>query len=191
MEREELMKLPTTAYVLLGLLTVREMSGYDLKLLADRSIKHFYWSPTKSQIYSELRRLESHALVTMREIIQEHRPDKRLYSITPAGREAIQQWLESTDVKPDTYKSLFLLKVFLGHLLPQDTFMSLFEERRQQIEEELQRCEKQQHDLEEQMQQSATAEDASFPLLTLQNGIGRIRAELAWMQATLNKLQKR
>ncbi len=33
--------------------------------------------------------------------------------------------------------------------------------------------------------------NALFPLLTLQNGIGRIRAELAWMQATLDKLQKR
>jgi DNA-binding PadR family transcriptional regulator len=190
MEREGLMKLPTTAYVLLGLLTVREMSGYDLKLLADRSIKHFYWSPTKSQIYSELRRLESHALVTMREIIQEHRPDKRLYSITPAGREAVQQWLESADIKPDTYKSLFLLKVFLGHLLSQDTLLSLFQERRKQVEGELHRWEQQQHDLEAKVQASATAEE-TFTLLTLQNGIGRLRAELAWMQTTLAKLQQR
>jgi DNA-binding PadR family transcriptional regulator len=190
MGREDLMKLPTTAYVLLGLLTIREMSGYDLKLLADRSIKHFYWSPTKSQIYSELRRLESHALVTMREIIQAHRPDKRLYSITPAGREAVQQWLESADIKPDTYKSLFLLKVFLGHLLPQDTRASLFEERRQQVEGELHRCEQQRHDLEEKLQGAATAEEALFSLLTLQHGIVRIHAELAWMQATLDQLKR-
>jgi hypothetical protein len=53
----------------------------------------------------------------------------------------------------------------------------------------LHRCEQQQHDLEARIQASATAE-ATFTLLTLQNGIVRIRAELAWMQATLAKLQR-
>jgi len=43
--------LPTTSYVILGLLTFREMSGYDLKQLINKSITHFYWSPAKSQIY--------------------------------------------------------------------------------------------------------------------------------------------
>ena len=38
-----------------------------LKQLINKSITHFYWSPAKSQIYGELRRLESHGLVTMRE----------------------------------------------------------------------------------------------------------------------------
>ena len=55
----ETVYLPTTSYVILGLLTLREMSGYDLKQLINKSITHFYWSPAKSQIYGELRRLES------------------------------------------------------------------------------------------------------------------------------------
>jgi DNA-binding PadR family transcriptional regulator len=91
--RKEVLKLPTTSYIILGLLTFEEMSGYDLKLLADRSVKYFYWSPTKSQIYSELRRLESHGLVTMREVIQERRPDKRIYTITqPDERPCNNGW---------------------------------------------------------------------------------------------------
>jgi hypothetical protein len=69
--------------------------------------------------------------------------------------------------------------------------MSLFEARRKQVEGELHRCEQQQHDLEKKLQESATTEESLFSLLTLQNGIGRIRAELAWMQATLDRLPRR
>src|SRR5687768_3931891 len=94
--------LPTTSYVILGLLTFREMSGYDLKQLINKSITHFYWSPAKSQIYGELRRLESHGLVTMREVPQTLRPDKRLYRITPQGTEAMMRWLEHSGVEPDS-----------------------------------------------------------------------------------------
>ncbi len=93
--------LPTTSYVILGLLTFREMSGYDLKQLINKSITHFYWSPAKSQIYGELRRLESHGLVTMREVPQTLRPDKRLYQITPQGTEAMLKWLETSGVEAD------------------------------------------------------------------------------------------
>ena len=75
--------LPTTAYAVLGLLTFGEMSGYDLKRMANQSIRYFFWSPASSQIYSELRRLKSLGYATEREVAQERRPDKRLYQITP------------------------------------------------------------------------------------------------------------
>jgi hypothetical protein len=69
--------------------------------------------------------------------------------------------------------------------------MSLFEARRKQVEGELHQCEQQQHDLEKKLQESSTTQESLFSLLTLQNGIGRIRAELAWMQATLDRLPRR
>ena len=141
--------LPTTSYVILGLLTFREMSGYDLKQLINKSITHFYWSPAKSQIYGELRRLESHGLVTMREVPQTLRPDKRLYQITPEGTEAMQQWLRSSGVEADSYKSALLLKVFFGHMLSYDTTIGLLEERRKQIAQELVMCERRSQEFQE------------------------------------------
>ena len=84
-----MMNLPTTSYILLGMLSAQERSGYDLKLLLDKQVHHVYWSPAKSQIYGELRRLEQAGLTTMTEVEQTNRPDKRLYRITPAGREAL------------------------------------------------------------------------------------------------------
>ncbi len=183
--------LPTTSYVILGLLTFREMSGYDLKQLINRSITHFYWSPAKSQIYGELRRLESHGLVTMREVPQTLRPDKRLYQITPEGTEAMQQWLRSSGLEPDSYKSALLLKVFFGHMLSYDTTVGLLEERRKQIAQELAACERRAQEFQDRMRGAEADDETFFPLLTLQRSITLSQADLEWLDGALGQLRQR
>ena len=189
--RKEVLKLPTTSYIMLGLLTFQEMSGYDLKLLADRSVKYFYWSPTKSQIYSELRRLEAHGLVTMREVIQERRPDKRIYTITPAGREAMQHWVAQTEVKPDTYKSQLLLKLFFGSMASIQSLISLLEERQRELTGFLAWCKEKRQELQGQIQESPQETAHLFPLSTLDHTIGKTQADLAWTEVTLQALKQR
>jgi PadR family transcriptional regulator, regulatory protein AphA len=183
--------LPTTSYVILGLLTFREMSGYDLKQLINKSITHFYWSPAKSQIYGELRRLESHGLVTMREVPQTLRPDKRLYQITPEGTEAMLQWLQSSGVEADSYKSALLLKVFFGHMLSYDTNIGLLEERRKQVAQELMMCERRVQELQDKTRGPGVDEETFFPLLTLQRSIALCQADLGWLDGALGQLRQR
>jgi len=183
--------LPTTSYVILGLLTFREMSGYDLKQLINKSITHFYWSPAKSQIYGELRRLESHRLVTMREVPQTLRPDKRLYQITPAGTEAMLQWLQSSGVEPDSYKSALLLKLFFGHMLSYDTTIRLLEERRKQTTQELAMCERRAQEFQEKMRGTEVDDETFFPLLTLQRSMTLCQADLEWLDGALGQLRQR
>jgi DNA-binding PadR family transcriptional regulator len=183
--------LPTTSYVILGLLTFREMSGYDLKQLINKSITHFYWSPAKSQIYGELRRLESHGLVTMREVPQTLRPHTRLYQITPEGTEAMLQWLRSSGVEPDSYKSALLLKMFFGHMLSHDVTLGLLEERRKQIAQELAMCEKRAAELQEKTPGAEADDETFFPLLTLQRSITLCQADLAWLDAAIEQLRQR
>jgi len=185
------MYLPTTSYVILGLLTFREMSGYDLKQLINKSITHFYWSPAKSQIYGELRRLESQGLVTMREVPQTLRPDKRLYRITSQGTEAMQKWLENSGVEPDSYKSALLLKVFFGHMLSPNTIGELLEERRQQVERDLAACQKKVEELRTQVEGSKAEDDLFFPLLTLQRSIALFQTDLSWIDETLAQFKQR
>lgn len=43
--------MPANASAILGLVSFGETSGYDLKRLADRSVHHFSWSPSTSQVY--------------------------------------------------------------------------------------------------------------------------------------------
>ena len=187
----ETVYLPTTSYVILGLLTFREMSGYDLKQLINKSITHFYWSPAKSQIYGELRRLESQGLVTMREVPQTLRPDKRLYHITSQGTEAMQKWLENSGVEPDSYKSALFLKVFFGHMLSPTMIGGLLEERRQQVERDLAACQKKAEELRAQAAGSKAEDDLFFPLLTLQRSIALFQTDLGWIDETLAQFKQR
>ncbi len=107
--------IPKSAYLILGLLSLGEKSGYDLKQLADTSVALFYASPARSQVYTELRRLAEHGYATEREVEQTDRPDKRLYSITKSGEDALRDWLENTPTSADAIKSHLLLKVFFGN----------------------------------------------------------------------------
>src|SRR5262245_66602910 len=79
--------------VLLGLLASGPRSGYGIKKVVDRSTR-FFWAASYGQIYPELKRLEADGLIE-----GEDRPNggrsRRVYSLTPAGREALLEWMRS------------------------------------------------------------------------------------------------
>ena len=79
-------------FALLGLLVSGPKSGYDMKkLLAESDSLH--WSGNNNQVYSALVSLHREGLAE-RELHQPNEgPGKKVYSITPAGREALRGWL--------------------------------------------------------------------------------------------------
>ena len=185
-----MMNLPTTSYILLGMLSAQERSGYDLKLLLDKQVHHVYWSPAKSQIYGELRRLEQAGLTTMTEVEQTNRPDKRLYRITPAGREALQQWLANPDVEPDVFKSPLLLLLFFGHLLPRQALIAQLERRQQKMAAELQGYEKREQEVRDSMQAPGAEANLPFLLLTFQFQKSMLQAALQWTTEAVAQLKR-
>lgn len=185
-----MMNLPTTSYILLGMLSAQERSGYDLKLLLDKQVHHVYWSPAKSQIYGELRRLEQAGLATMTEVEQTNRPDKRLYRITPAGLEALQQWLASPDVEPDVFKSPLLLHVFFGRLMPRQNLIAQLEKRQQQLAEELQSYEKREQEVRDSLQAPGAEAHLPFLLLTLQFQSSMLQAAMKWTTEAVAQLKR-
>lgn len=110
--------LPATSWAVLGLLSFgEELSGYDLKKWSDRSLRFFYWSPSFSQIYGELKRLEKSGCVTSRMVAQETgNRDKRVYRITDEGMGAVRTWAREAPVEPPVLKHGVMLRVWLGHL---------------------------------------------------------------------------
>jgi DNA-binding PadR family transcriptional regulator len=103
-------------YALLGLLTRRPLSGWEILKRFNRSIV-FFWNAKRTQIYAELRRLERLGLVSSRIVVQGPRPNKRHYAITAAGRTALRAWLDRpTPVQP--IKDEMLLRTFFADLLP-------------------------------------------------------------------------
>ncbi len=67
-------------------------SGYELARRFDRSIGYF-WSATHQQIYRTLRAMETDALVHADVVEQHGRPDKKVYSVTAAGRAELARWI--------------------------------------------------------------------------------------------------
>jgi PadR family transcriptional regulator, regulatory protein AphA len=85
------MELPSTAYVILGMLGWRPMSGYEIKSLVDRSTR-FFWAASYGQIYPELRRLGEAGLIEGEASPRGGRR-RTVYRLTPAGRNELRAWL--------------------------------------------------------------------------------------------------
>ena len=78
---------------LLALLAKEPADGYELKLALEQTFGQAYPSPNIGQIYVTLKRLEQDGLVRSEDVEQTTRPNKRVYELTPAGREALRAWV--------------------------------------------------------------------------------------------------
>jgi DNA-binding PadR family transcriptional regulator len=109
--------LAATSWALLGMMSYEEeVSGYDLKKWIDWSVDLYYWSPSFSQIYTELKKLEVLGLVSSRVERDEGTRSRRLYKITPAGMDAVTEWTNHAPVDATVLKHNVLLRVTFGHL---------------------------------------------------------------------------
>lgn len=96
-------------YAILGMLSWKPSSGYDLKkVFEDSSI--MYWSGNNNQIYKALVQLLDEGLVTNETVHQESTPSKKLYTITTAGSAALREWVLSAPELPE-FKRTFLVQL--------------------------------------------------------------------------------
>ncbi|MFF1839366.1 PadR family transcriptional regulator [Streptomyces sp. NPDC058231] len=86
-----------------------EASGYDLAKDFDASVANF-WMATPQQLYRELDRMESDGLIEARLVRQERRPDKRLFSLTEAGRVALHEFTTELP-RPTAIRDELMVKV--------------------------------------------------------------------------------
>jgi PadR family transcriptional regulator, regulatory protein AphA len=128
------MKTTAVTPVVLGLLAHRPRSGYDIKTVVDRSTR-FFWAASYGQIYPELRRLEREGLVEGEQAPRGGR-DRRVYKLTPAGREALIEWLLGESVTIEL-RDESLLRLFFADALPHEQALLLLEGRKRGHEEYL------------------------------------------------------
>jgi DNA-binding PadR family transcriptional regulator len=120
--------LPVTAFALLGLLTFGdELTGYELKQRADRTLRFYWVAPAMSQIYSELSRVTEHGYV---EPVTTHGPGRRttVYRITQAGSQALREWIDESEVGFPTLKHTVLLRLLIGHASDPDRIRAILDE---------------------------------------------------------------
>lgn len=128
------MKTTAVTPVVLGLLALGPRSGYDIKTVVDRSTR-FFWAASYGQIYPELKRLEEDGLVE-----GEDQPNggrsRRVYKLTPAGHQALVDWLLGSTVTIEL-RDESLLRLFFADALPREQAQLLLEGRKRGHEEYL------------------------------------------------------
>lgn len=106
------MRKSKTRYVILGLLSEGNLSGYEIKKIVDLRFSHF-WSESFGQIFPELKKLLEQGLIEMAE--KKGQRDKTTYAITQKGMEELLQWLE-LPVEKDNVRIELLLKMYFSGL---------------------------------------------------------------------------
>ena len=108
-------------YVILGVLALRRLSGYDLRRWMDGPGRFIGYGVQLPQIYRRLAKLVERGWVAYDVDPREGRPDAKVYRMTEAGREALLEWarspFEPSPRPPDPdFKLRFL---FAGQLSPE------------------------------------------------------------------------
>jgi DNA-binding PadR family transcriptional regulator len=96
-------------HAVLAALLEGEASGYQLAKRFDVSVANF-WSATPQQLYRELDRLEAESLVHARLVRQQRRPDKRVFTLTDAGRAELHRFTGEA-AKPAAMRDELLVKL--------------------------------------------------------------------------------
>ena len=121
--------------VVLGLLSLGPRSGYDIKTVVDRSTR-FFWAASYGQIYPELRRLEEEGLIEGEDAPNGGR-GRRVFKLTAAGREALEEWLLGPETTIE-YRDESLLRLIFADALPREQALALLEARKHGHEHYLQ-----------------------------------------------------
>ncbi len=159
------MELGSTAYVILGMLRKGPKSGYEIKATADVSTR-FFWAISYGQIYPELKRLEEAGLIEG-EVDPASGRQRRVFTITPSGEQALRGWLTSGGPLQSELRHEGMLRFFFADALDRDEQAELLTSIRRQHERirgELERI--------QPVAEARCAESGDrMPLLTLETGI--------------------
>lgn len=111
--------------VILGILNLSSRTGYEINDILKNQLSFFY-DGTYGMIYPTLRKLESEGMIEKKQVIQNGKPNKNVYSITQEGKKEFQKYMNS-DVAPESIKSDFLLRLYLGRdILSNNQIIELF-----------------------------------------------------------------
>ncbi|MER5182534.1 PadR family transcriptional regulator [Streptomyces sp. NPDC002896] len=176
---------------ILQLLTRNTMSGYDLKKRFHSSIGNG-WHAYDTQIYRELKQLETHGFITGRVAPGVSGPQRRLYSISEKGLSSVTEWLTSS-MDLDRIKDEVGLRTCTADLFPGESFEEFVHSVADQWEKSLQHQRISLQVLTEQYGGGPeTSDDTVFGRqLAIEMMILTTEARLEWTRRALRVLRRR
>lgn len=169
------------AHAIMTALTDNDLSGYELARDFETSLG-FFWHASHQQIYQELHKLAQKGWLNKREVHQSGKPNKIVYGMTKAGREALAEWIFGAS-KTQVAKDELIIKLYnlspnnAAHLAAEIT------ERRQQMMSLLYTYEKIRLRHYGDPQSLPTRSKGAY--LALSRGLGHGQQFLAWCDEAL------
>lgn len=120
----------------LAILYFGDATGYEIKKLSMEGKYSHFVDASFGSIYPSLARLEKDGMVTCREEAHPGKPSRKVYSITPAGREEFVRSLFDPPA-PDVFRSEFLLIAMCSDILPPAVVRRAIDTRIAQLEAEI------------------------------------------------------
>lgn len=181
----------TLEFILLGLLR-HPASGFDLKKILDGDMRHF-WSAELSQIYPTLKALENRGWLQGQAAASKRGAGKRTYVLTPEGRGALREWLESGPAFSEERLTYLAQLSLLGELGDLHQTLTFLERARVHFVRKAEGI--------EQLERWWAERDPRYPdqlpldefhmQLTLSKGLSALRASIQWSDEAIARLRTR
>lgn len=167
---------------LLGLLAQRPRHGYELHAAFEAIIGGMQnWDVKPAQIYTTLARLEDSGLVGEEAVEQDGGPEKRVYAITPMGREALGEWFAS-GVDAELQRDEFFIKLMLALATGEASPYRVIQSQRVALYQEL-------HTATQQRNQANPRSELA-QILLLDKVIMHLEADLRWLDMVEGRLDE-
>jgi DNA-binding PadR family transcriptional regulator len=158
--------------VLLALLAKEASHGYQVRARLQLALGPLAEVLNAGHVYVTLNRLEKAGLVTSVRVGQTDRPDRKVYELSPEGRERVMAWLADTSW-PKPAPAEFHLKLVAAAAAGLSDPVRLVDTQRHALLAELAAA-----------QRAALAEpDGSVAGLLLEGIVLRLQADLRWLEA--------
>jgi PadR family transcriptional regulator, regulatory protein AphA len=132
---EAAVRLSPISYVVLGIIGLRGPSTpYQLKQAIERSVKYF-WPFPHSQLYGEPERLAREGLLDQE--VEEGGRRRRVYSLTPGGKETLENWLKTPPGEVFEMRDMAVLQLFFSEFTSTAELKKLAEDQVRLYQERL------------------------------------------------------
>lgn len=171
---------------LLGLLTIRKSSGYDLSKLFQESLS-FFWVANQSQIYRELDKMEDIGWVVSSKVEQDARPNKRVYGITKEGNQELIRWLKEENAEDlSVVRNPLLMKLFFSGKVEKEHAVAFLKNYRAICEEAREEIARQVADIGKVEE---TAAKPAYWLYATDYSIRQYDFQIKWIDETVDRLE--
>jgi len=173
--------LQMVEYAILSSVALGPKSGYDVAGWFERVASHFC-SAGYGRVYPALGRFEEEGLVVHETLPSERGPERKVYSITGKGKEALLAWSGEPASEPKT-RDEQLVKALSYGFLPPETVLELLRVARELHAEKLAYFRRLERGLEKQRADGGISDDAYIGTrLTLMRGIGVKESYIKWCE---------